>query len=240
MNKKEFIEILTKKLRENNIGDVEEIICEYEEHFNFKLSDGYTEEEIAAVLGNPEEIAAQYTPDNIDKKSGGKKMIMISGLALADIFVGAFFALFFAWIIVMGAFAITSAMIGLCYLGGLNIHSLIPPVPYYWCRAVYAVMLLSLAVLSGIGTIYCAFYCRQLMRAYGRFCKNLIASVSGKAALPLFCIHPQFSAKAYRRLRKVALIMLAVFAVTFVLAYILSTVAAGALEFWHVWNWFTK
>ena len=50
MNRNEFIETLTKKLRENNISDIDEIIAEYEEHFNFKLSDGYSEEEIAALL----------------------------------------------------------------------------------------------------------------------------------------------------------------------------------------------
>ncbi|MGI6622126.1 MAG: DUF1700 domain-containing protein [Acetivibrionales bacterium] len=240
MNRNEFIETLTKKLRENNISDIDEIIAEYEEHFNFKLSDGYSEEEIAALLGNPEEIALQYTPGNVDNKTGGKKAIIITGLVFADIFAGAFFALFFTWIILMGAFTIASATIGMCYIGRFNIYSLIPPVPYYWCGIVYAVMFLSLAVLSGIGTIYCVSYCRQLMRAYGRFHKNCIESASGKAMLPPLHTHPKFSAKTHRMLRGIALIMLAVFAVTFVLAYVLSAIAAGALEFWHEWNWFMK
>ncbi len=239
MNRKEFIETLTKKLRDNNINDFEEIIAEYEEHFDFKLADGYSEEEIAAKLGKLEEIALQYTPGNIDKKTGGKKAIIITGLVFADIFVGAFFALLFAWIIVIGTFTIASATIGVCYIGGFNIYSLIPPIPY-WCGIIYAVVFLSLAVLSAVGTIYCASYCRQLMRAYGRFHKNCISAASGKAVLPSLAAHPQFSMKTHRKLRNIALISLAVFAVTLILAYILSAIAAGAFEFWHEWNWFMK
>jgi len=240
MNRKEFIDTLSKKLRDNNINDIDEIIAEYEEHFDFKLADGYSEEEVAAKLGSPEEIAMQYTPGNVEKKAGGKKAIVITGLVFADIFVGAFFALLYAWIAVIGAFSIASAVIGLCYITGLNVYSLIPPVPYYWCSVAYAVMFLALAVLSGVGTIYCVSYCRQLMRAYGRFHKNCIASASGKAVLPSLATHPQFSPRTNRVLRSIALISLAVFAATFVLGYILSALAAGALEFWHEWNWFVK
>ena len=240
MNRKEFIETLTKKLRENNIHDLEEIIAEYEEHFSFKLADGYSEEEIAVKLGNPGELALQYAPGNNDKKTGGKKAIIITGLVFADIFVGTFFALLIAWIMVIGAFAIASATIGVCYMAGVNIFSFIPPIPYFWCRILYAVVCISLAVLSGVGTIYCASFCRQLMRAYGRYHKNCISAASGKAVLPSLAAHPQFSMKTQRMLRQIALISLAVFAVTFVLAYVLSAVAAGAFEFWHEWNWFVK
>jgi hypothetical protein len=182
----------------------------------------------------------QYSPGNLDKKTGGKKAITIVGLIFADIFVGAFFALLIAWNIIIGAFTIASATIGICYIGGFNIYSLIPPIPYYWCGIIYGVVFLSLAVLSGVGTIYCVSYCRQLMRAYGRFHKNCISSASGKAVLPSIAAHPQFSVKTNRLLRSIALISLAVFAATFVLAYILSAISAGALEFWHEWNWFMK
>lgn len=38
--------------------DAGEILEEYEQHFAFKLADGYTEQEIARNLGSPFEIAA--------------------------------------------------------------------------------------------------------------------------------------------------------------------------------------
>lgn len=238
MNRKEFIDILRKKLHENNISDLEEIVAEYDEHFDFKLSDGYSEEEIAAKLGNPEEIAMQYSTGNIEKKASAKKAIVLTGLVFADIFVGAFFALLFGWILVIGAFTVASATIGISYIGGFNVYSLIPSVPHYWLGLIYALMFLSLAVLSGVGTIYCVSFCRQLLRAYGRFHRNCISSASGKAVLPPLATYPQFSMKTQRTFRRMALIFLAVFAVTFVLAFISSAISAGALEFWHEWKWF--
>ena len=47
------------------------------------------------------------------------------------------------------------------------------------------------------------------MRSYGRFRKNALASASGEAGLPPLPISPQFSPKARRQLRTVALVALA-------------------------------
>ncbi len=60
MNKQSFIGELKRLLDAQNIGDADEIIAEYEEHFARKTADGYTEAEIAAKLGDPAEIAGEY------------------------------------------------------------------------------------------------------------------------------------------------------------------------------------
>ena len=50
---------------------------------------------------------------------------------------------------------------------------------------------------------------------------------------------PQLELKTKRRLRSVALVSLAVFAVVFILlSYVVCSLSAGSLEFWHVWGWF--
>lgn len=50
---------------------------------------------------------------------------------------------------------------------------------------------------------------------------------------------PQLEPKTKRRLRSVALASLAVFAVFFILlSYVVCSLSAGSLEFWHVWGWF--
>ena len=59
---------------------------EYAEHFDMKLRDGYSEEEIAARLAPPAEIAAQF--GEIKLAGGGKtgnKIILAIGLFFADI-----------------------------------------------------------------------------------------------------------------------------------------------------------
>ena len=48
MTKHEFMERLTNALKRNGIEDISEIIDEYEQHFAFKMADGFCEAEIAA------------------------------------------------------------------------------------------------------------------------------------------------------------------------------------------------
>ncbi len=89
-----------------------------------------------------------------------------------------------------------------------------------------------------VGCVYYAAFLRQLVRSFGRFQHNALASASGEAVLPALAINPQFSAKARRRLRAVALISLALFAACFVLSYVVCALSAGSLQFWHAWGWF--
>ncbi|HAB00569.1 MAG TPA: hypothetical protein DCE08_03605 [Ruminococcaceae bacterium] len=80
---------------------------------------------------------------------------------------------------------------------------------------------------------------RQTFRAYKRFHQNALAPGRGAAALPALSVIPSFSPERKRRLRTVALVSLVLFALCFVLSYIVCTIVAGSLEFWHVWGWFS-
>lgn len=60
MTKNEFMTRLISELHKRNVADSADVAEEYEQHFAFKLADGYSEEEIAARLGVPEELAAQF------------------------------------------------------------------------------------------------------------------------------------------------------------------------------------
>ena len=54
MTKSEFMTRLEHELRKRNVVDAADVMEEYEQHFAFKLADGYSEEEIAAKLGTLE------------------------------------------------------------------------------------------------------------------------------------------------------------------------------------------
>lgn len=58
MTKSQFLQSLETELKSRRLPDAGEILEEYEQHFSFKLADGYTEQEIARKLGSPFEIAA--------------------------------------------------------------------------------------------------------------------------------------------------------------------------------------
>ena len=70
MTKAEFMTRLESELRRRNVADKADIIEEYEQHFAFKLADGYSEEEIAARLGTPEELASQFNAADAPAAAG--------------------------------------------------------------------------------------------------------------------------------------------------------------------------
>jgi uncharacterized membrane protein len=237
MTKNEFLSKLENALKKNGIGDVDDILGEYEEHFAFKLADGYTEEEIAAKLGKPAELAAQFENDGSGEKRGGRKLVTVIGLVFADLFAAICFALLWAFEAAMAAAAAATGTLSVCLLLGLNIHSWIPAMPY-WCGAIFGLCLAALTVLAAVGCIYVAAYLRQLMRSFARFQHNSMAAASGRPVLPPIPTNPQLPAKMRRTLRQFALVSLAAFAICFVLGMLVSMLSAHALSFWHAWGWF--
>jgi hypothetical protein len=237
MTKSEFLSKLAYELKKNNISDAHDIKSEYEQHFAFKTADGFSEEEIAAKLGDPAVLAAQFESANQDKRSPGRKAATIIGLGIIDFFAGAFFVLLIAWGIIMAAFSICTAVIGICLFSGNSPWTLIPNMPY-WPGVVFGLSLAALSVLSAAGCVYFAAFIGQLMRSYGRFHKNTVAAASGNPVLPSLAIYPRLPAKTNRRIRSVALFSLALFTACFVLGMIISMISSGALEFWHAWGWF--
>ena len=227
MTKKDFLMALETELKRKNVSDTADIIEEYTQHFDFKLSDGYSEEEIAAKLGDPKKIAAQYEPEF---SANAKHSAVLTWLWLAwvDLFFGLFSILLLSFGAVLTASALSFGVVGLCLifnLGALPIVTL-PSMPYL-CGAILGICMSALCVLAVCGCVWFFAYIRQIFKAYGRFHQNMLAPCKGVAALPALPVLPQFSAKKKRRLRSVALVSLAIFAAFFVISYIVCSLWAG-------------
>lgn len=238
MTKLDFLEKLKTELNRKNVSDAADIIEEYEQHFAFKLADGYSEEEIAAKLGDPKGIAAQYDVSQV-AGNGGKKIITSIGLGVADFFFGILCILLFAWEIVMVALAVSCGTAAVCLIGNLGKLAVvsIPSMPYY-CAFIFGLIFISLTILAIIGTVYFFGFIRQLMRCFSRFHKNTLSFSQGRAVLPSLTVYPQFSAKTKRRMKKLSLVAAVAFAVCFIVGFIVCALSAGAIEFWHTWGWF--
>ena len=162
-----------------------------------------------------------------------------AGRVFTDLFAGMFFTLLFACTAAVAAFSLASATLGVCLIGGLNPYSLLPAIPY-WCGAVLAGAFAALSVFVFTGAACLVLLDIRLARSYSRFHHNQLASCSGKAILPPLASHPKLSAKTARILKKAALVSLGVFAVCLASGYVVCSVSAGNLGFWHTWNWFVK
>ncbi|MDW7656920.1 MAG: DUF1700 domain-containing protein, partial [Bacillota bacterium] len=210
MNQKTFLSDLEKNLNERNIDDIAGIVEEYDEHFKFKLADGYSEDEIAARLGSPQDIAAQYKPSGTGRPGGhhGMKALVAAGLSLLFIPALSVIILFFGWVIVLGALAVASAALGVLLIGGINPVDLIPFMPGFGA-VIMGVCFLGLALLSGIGTVYCLRYAIQWVKAYFHWNRRCLALAAGRPAAPPIAATPQYTPRARRLLRRLTGLSLA-------------------------------
>lgn len=236
MNKNKFLDELEESLGKNNVEEINDILAQYEEHFLRKIADGYSEEEIAVKLGNPAEIASQYESSIEKIKSGSVKIPLAIGLGLADIFAYAFFAIAFAWTLVLAVTTVVFCFIGVCLITTplFSFHTHIIPYMPYFPGILLGVALIALGVLFGVLTVYCFIFAIKLCKAFSRWQKNVW---NGKKNLP-YSIFPLLENKIRHKLRKVAIAALAVFGILFMIAFITMALSAGNIEFWHVWGWF--
>jgi uncharacterized membrane protein len=234
MTKTDFLTRLTGELKKKNIGDIDEIIGEYEQHFAFKLADGFSEEEISAKLGAPEAIAAQFSgsKNEIIRVSGGK-LFIAAAMGFVALFESIIYILFFAWAAAIFASSIASAVIGASLIIRFDPTGLLPSMPYL-SAAIFGICFLTFALFLAAGAYYSFAFASQAVKASVRWHKNVL---SGNA-LPPLPWNPQFDAKLRRRLRTMLLWSLILFGSTMVLGMVVSQISSGALGFWHSWGWF--
>lgn len=171
MTKSQFLQSLETELKSRRLPDAGEILEEYEQHFAFKLADGYTEQEIARNLGSPFEIAAQFDPQSPKREAPGGRAAIIAGLGLASVPAAGFFLLLAGWGIIVACSSLVSLAVAACLLGGISPWGLIPAMPG-GIAAVYGIAMAALSILSASGCVYFAALFRQLVLACARCFKN--------------------------------------------------------------------
>ena len=239
MTKHEFLNRFSNELNRRGVADAEDIVEEYAQHFAFKQADGYSEEEIAAKLGDPAQLAAQFEQSAAEQSVRGKKAAVVTGLCFLDIVSGLAFIALAAFGVVLAVAALAFAAAGVCLIGELNPYGLIPAMPYA-SALVFALALLALCALTACGCIWYIAFLRQSVRAFCRFQSNALANANGRAALPALPMQPQLDRRCARRLRRIARVSLMLFAVLSIAGFALSAILAGAFEFWHAWSWFAS
>ena len=236
MTKNEFLSRLSGAFESRGVADAADILEEYESHFAYKLADGYSEEEIAAKLGDPVQLAGQFESPST-RPNGGKKAFTVAGLCLVDLPTRLLFLMLCAFGLVLAAAALAFAVLGVCLLAGQSPYGLLPAMPRA-SALLFGLALLPLSALTAAGCAWYVSFLRQVARSFGRFQQNALAAASGRAALPALPLLPQFAARKARALRRAVSIALVLFVALFVAGLAASMIHAGSFEFWHVWGWF--
>jgi len=239
MNKQAYLAALEKALKAKGVGDCADILEEYAEHFDMKTADGYGEEEIAARLGSPEEIAAQF--EGMLSEQGdraGSKIATGIGLFFAGILAGSLLLILYVWVFVLGVFALAGGVLGVMALTGQSAAfgiTLIPQMPFV-SALLLGIALLVLGMLAAMGTEYCRLYTTQLLRVYARWHKAVRSGTL--RTMPPIQKYPAIAPKKRRIMRGMTLIVLVIFIITFIAGAISMMLIASSFEPWHVWNWF--
>ncbi len=234
MKKNEYLAELRSELKRNNAADMDDIILEYEQHFAFKMADGYSEEEIAAKLGAPKTIAAQFdSAKDMGENQTGAGFFLKLGLGFTALFEAMFYILFLSWDIVLAVSTVSFGTLGVYLVGYFEYFRFFPRMPYLG-SLILGISILGLAIIFAVATIYCFAFLKQVIKASVRWHKNM----TSKSALPPLPWNPQFEPKTRRTLRTVLLWAVAVFGICFVLSFIGLAFSAGTMGFWHHWNWF--
>jgi len=190
MNKKEFLDSLSKYLRSVPREDEQDIISDFEEHFRIGIEEGRTEEELAGSLGDPRLLANQFKASILvaraEKETTAanitRAVFASLGLGFFNlIFVlGPFIALL-AILIALFAVAVSITAGGITGLLGTIFSPLFPQVFSLLVNPAVGIFasigLICFGVLFFIGNIYLT---RGFFRLFVRYIKFNVRIISGK------------------------------------------------------------
>ena len=234
MNKVQYLTELEKELKAQKVENIADVLEEYSEHFNFKVGEGFSEEEISAKLERPKTIAEQFAGvGGRAKESRASKIILGVGISFVDIFMSMVYIMLIGVVVVLGVFSLACLVLGFCLITTLNIAALIPSIPYF-CALLLGLSILAFAVLSMVGTFWAFLYVNQWAKKYLRWHSNLF----GNRMLPPKSWQPKLALRTKRALQLITMVSLVAFVGLLAIGLIACWISSGSFEPWHVWNWF--
>lgn len=232
MNKEKYLLELERALKGRKIQDVADILLEYEQHFDCKTAEGYSEEEIANRLEAPEAIASQFALEEQGGNKEGMRWPVYIGIAFAGTFAVMTLIILYGWLIVFGVFSLTVTALAACLIGNINVAGLIPAMPYTGAL-ILGISFMGLGVLSAIGTTYCYLYINYWIKLYLCWHRSML---KGKVCSRDTTYLPK---EAFgQRIKPIAIIAAAIFGVFVIIGMVYMFAYTGFKPFWHELNWF--
>ncbi len=180
MNRRDYIDQLKTYLQGLPIDEINDILSDYEEHFDIGISKGKSEEEISSELGNPREVASNYkttykpnsnriNTNATNISNDGARRLLIALLLIAFnviIILGPFLGLIG---ILIGVYAIGVSFIfaGIVIFFGVPITVFSPiPTPSVLTSISFGIGFIALGILVIILSVYLTKGFYKLTRKY--------------------------------------------------------------------------
>lgn len=196
MNRSEYLYKLKQNLHGFPNDELNDIMFDYEEHFDIGLSKGKSEEEISSELGDPRDIARNfknnYNTNNYDcvdrsmshsSNDNSRRILIIIVLFLFNLIVvlGPYFAL--AGMLFGGyMIGISSIVSGFIVLFGSPISFFLTiTIPHILTSLSFGIGLIALGILGIIFAAYLSKYFIQLTIQYVRWNIKLINGEEAKS-----------------------------------------------------------
>lgn len=226
MNKTTFIKKLTSGLKGLGINDSQEVVKDYEAHFENEEAKGKTEEEIAKELGVVSDILADFESGKAVYRS--KKTLNLISVVILDIF--SYSLMFGLYLTIITGFTISLISLISSFYLVLNLDML-DFIPYM--TSLFSIfsglVMLAFAGLTLNLSILLTKYCNELMRRLFNWHKEMLSEQP----------HIPWKKVVYPAI----FIRLSLYCVLGVIILLITTYLIGALstqdlQFWHQWNWF--
>jgi uncharacterized membrane protein len=162
MTKHDFMAQLAQALGPLKPEERQDILADFEEHFQNGLAGGKSEEEVAAELGDPATLAAQYTeglpaaPTPVGPGDVARGVLAALGLLLFDVIIalpviGTLLGLWLGlWGVVVGLLGGSAACFAAPFFSWIPVA---PPITIVGIVAM-GIAMLALSVLAAIGMVY--------------------------------------------------------------------------------------
>lgn len=222
MNKTEFLKELQIGLKKKSIKDIEDIITDYEVHFENEQNKGRTEEETVVLLGDLTDIIDAY-------EQGSGKPKPVKGLAillLSQLIWLPVLCLLYAFAIVLLGAGLSSVLLGLYYLLLLDFLTFLPTIA------------LPLSFLYAVMLLFGGYFFYRITMIYCDAIRTASSYVYALQRTELSGVKHAGMNKFDKNRLKLAKYASIIFFGLFLVLIITSMIVARSIEFWHHWNWF--
>ncbi len=225
MNKMTFIKQLSDGLKKIGVIDSEEVIKDYEAHFDNELLKGKTEEEISRELGKISDILADF---QTDKPKETIKRLSLYSVILSDVFVYIGILSFYLVNLATIILSLGSLLLGLYFIFSMNLLDIIPVMNPLFGQFL-GLMFIAIAVLFFGASILLFKFLNVLIKRLGQWHKKVLKGEINGIVITI---------NHYKLIKAIVLWSGLAVIIFMIITYIIGVNLAGNPQFWHEWNWF--